>query len=387
MARKVQTVAELMDEQEIQAEQTGAAEVIDAEMNKVEQMMNDVAGVTEGEIIYWLHRATEKNKALHGNFLKRYPKETPFIDIWEEARDLYKGGDFVLVAQKDGRLFKKASFTCERPIDVEKPKEEPKIDPFAALAVAMEKAMVVEKVNQVMNSNKEKPVEKGADPAMSMMVTIMQGMMAQNTALLQGMMQNRKEPAGGNSDLLEAIKLGSALAGGKLPVEEGEGGILDMLKPLIPAIPQILQLLTGKGPRPPVLNRPATPVPPRPVPPGAIPPAAPAVLEEAAGVPPPVSDPRAVVMARIVDEVKFVLTLPPSPKLYEHVIDYIDSYMPELLQQAEMTTPEIFASYVATLDPAFAGREEFFMNLHKQYMAGMEAPGEPAAPEETLPAS
>jgi hypothetical protein len=364
----------------LQATQTGAPEAIEEEMDKYTRMMNDCAGVTDGEIIFWLHRANEKNKSLHASFLKRYPKETSFSEIFEEARDAYGAGDFVLVAKKDEVMFRKMSFSCEKPKEGEKPAPEVKVDPLEKLSVAMERLAVVDKVSRIINDSREKPATPGVDPTIQVMLTMLQGMQAQNTALLQGILSQRREAApGGNESLLEAIKLGSALAGGKIPLEEGEGGLVELLKPLIPHIPAVIAMLTGKGPQPqpPIVRG---PVQPRPLPPHA-------AGSSAAGVPlpgpvPPVAvavteDPQALVMRRIVDEVKFVLTLPATPKLREHVINYIDSYNPDILRQADVVPADMFAAYVVSLDPAFAGQEAFFIDLHKQYMAGMDETPEP----------
>jgi hypothetical protein len=276
-----------------------------------------------------------------------------------------------LIAKKDGVLHKKASFTVEKPAGVVVEVVKPPEDPFARLSNSIEKAMIIDRAANIMgDKGKTVEVAKGADPAVTMMMSMITGMQLQNTELMKIMMTQRNEKPGGNDALIEAIKLGSALAGGKLPVEEGEGGIMEMLKPLIPAIPQILAMLTGKGPRPPVLTRPVTNVPPHPVPAPA--PVSSEVLAEHVQVPPTPEEAKALVMGRIVDEVKFVLSLPVSPKLREHVIEYIESYAPDILRQAEVTTPELFAGYVVTLDPAFAGKEQFFIDLHKQYISGLE---------------
>ena len=384
MAKKVTTVADLMGDdrtlEEIEAKQTGSEEVIDGELTKIEQMMNDIAGVKEGDVIYWLHRANEKNKTLHGNFLKRYPRDTPYIDIFEEARDSYNGGDFVLIAKKDGVLYKKAWFTVEKPagkvVEIQKAPE----DPFARLSNSIEKAMIIDRAASVMDGRKATvEIPKGVDPVVGIMTTMLTGMQAQNLEMLKLLMAKKEEPKGGNDALMDAIKLGVSISGGKVPFEEGEGGIMELLKPLIPHIPAVLSMLTGKGPPRPVLNRPATSVPV----PAPVPASAPASVLE---MPPQGSatpeDAQALVMRRIVDEVKFVMSLPPTPKLREHVIDYIDAYAPDILRQAEMTTAELFAGYVVTLDAAFAGQEAFFIDLHKQYMAGLQE--EPADGEGSL---
>jgi hypothetical protein len=384
-------MAELVDglrgEEELNAVQTGAPEVIDAEKTQIELMMDSIAGVTEGEVVFWLHRASEKNKMLHGSFLMRYPKETPLIDIVEQARDKYNGGDFVLLAKKDGVLFRKASFTCERPTVPEIAMERqppPPEDPFARLSSSIEKAMIIDRAASVMDRGpKESEKPKGADPMVTVMTGMIAGLQQQNTELLKLLMTPKPESKGANETMLEAIRLGSALAGKELPGGEESGGIAEMIKPLMPYIPQILAMLTGKGipVRPPM--RPGAPVTPRP-----LPGAAPAVPAVTAGVPPeappempPPEDAKAVILRRIVEEIKFNLTLPPSPKLYEHVINYIDAYMPDLLLQAEIAPPEIFAGYVVTLDPAFVGHEEFFMNLHKFYTAAISEEPVPVAPE------
>jgi hypothetical protein len=380
---KPKGVAAFFEEEDpaaLDAKQTGAGEAIEEEMDKYTRMMNDCAGVTDGEVVFWLHRANEKNKALHSSFLKRYPKETPFSEIFEEARDEYGAGDFVLVAKKDDVMFRKMAFSCERPIRKEAPAEKPPEDPFKSMGAAIEKALVIDRAANMMRGNNPPAVEKGVDPTVTVMLTMIQGLQNQNTELLKGMMTRREAP-GGNESLLEAIKLGSMLSGGKLPIEEGDGGILDIIKGLGPYVPQIIAMLSGKGPHPathPPRMPGASPVAPRPLPPAAsrsasLPPAMPSGPAEVIEAPPAVAeDPQAVIMRRVVDEVKFVLTLPATPKLREHVIEYIDAYMPDILRQAEIVPAEMFAAYVVTLDPAFAGQEAFFIDLHKQYMAGME---------------
>ena len=378
--KKAPTVAELMDgmrgEEDLNAVQSGSPEVIDAEKTQIELMMDSIAGVTEGEVVFWLHRASEKNKMLHGSFLMRYPKETPLIDIVEQARDKYGGGDFILLAKKDGVLFRKAPFTCEKPIGpvVEMVKQAPAPeDPFARLSNSIEKAMIIDRAASVMDRGPKEPAApKGADPMIAVMTAMITGMQAQNLELLKLIMAPKPQEKGANETMLEAIRLGSALAGKELPGDGGGEGIMDMIKPLVPMIPQLLQMLTGKGaPARPVL-RPGAPVPPRPLPGAAIPPAVPIAT---AGVPPEVpvvEDAQTVIQRRVMDEIRFSLTLPPSPKLFEHVLNYIDAYMPDLLQQAEVAPADLFAGYVVTLDPSFAGREQFFMDLHKFYKASIE---------------
>jgi hypothetical protein len=385
MARKAPTVADLVDElrgeEELNAVQTGSPEVIDAEKTQIEMMMDSIAGVTEGEVVFWLHRASDKNKMLHGNFLMRYPKETPLIDIVEQARDKYNGGDFILLAKKDGVLFRKAPFTTEKPIGpvVEMVKQPPAPeDPFDRLSKSMEKVLVMDRAATMMERGvKTQDVPKGADPTITLLTAMLTGMQQQNTELLKFMMAPKPESKGANETMLEAIRLGSALAGKELPGEADAGGLVEMIKPLMPYIPQILAMLTGKGAPRPV---PSTVVP-RPLP-GSTP--VPAVT---AGVPsegpPPPEDAQAVIMRRVMDEIRFSLTLPATPKLYEHVINYIDAYAPDLLQQAEIAPADMFVKYVVSLDPAFAGREAFFTELHQFYMASIAEPGTGQEPTAT----
>ena len=92
-------------------------------------------------------------------------------------------------------------------------------------------------------------------------------------------------------------------------------------------------------------------------------------------------DPQVVILRRVVEEIKFVLTLPVTPKLRDHVIDYIDAYMPDILRQAEAVPADMFAAYVVGLDLAFSGREAFFIDLHKQYMASVEESVPPGLPD------
>jgi hypothetical protein len=218
------------------------------------------------------------------------------------------------------------------------------------------------------------------------LTVMLTGMQQQNLEMLKIMMTQRQAaPQGGNEALLEAIKLGSALAGGKVPLEEGEGGIMELLSGLKPYIPQIVSLITGfftqRQPQVPMvrplINRPGMVVP-KPLPPNVVPP----VPEAVPSAPPTPEDAQAVVMRRIVEEIKFVLTLPVTPKSREHVINYIDAYMPDILKQAEAAPADMFAAYVVTLDPAFAGHESFFMDLHRQYIGLLEEePGDPANPD------
>jgi hypothetical protein len=340
-------------------------------------MMNDCAGVTDGEIVFWLHRANEKNKSLHATYLKRYPKETSFAEIFDEARDQYGAGDYVLLAKKDEVMFRKMAFSTEKPKEAEKVIVPPKEDPMDRLSVAMERLTVVDKVGRIINDARDKP---GTDPMVGVLTVMLTGMQQQNTEMLKIMMEQRHAPAqSGNESLLEAIKLGSALAGGKIPLEEGEGGIVELLSGLKPYIPQIIGFFTQRQPQVPgrlPINRPGMVVP-RPMPANAALPATPPAPE----TPPGPEDVRAMVMRRIVDEIKFVLTLPVTPKLREHVIDYIEAYLPDILKQAEVAPADMFAAYVVTLDPSFAGHEDFFMDLHRQYIGLLEEePGEPANP-------
>lgn len=370
MARK--TTDPFEEEGSLLATQTGSEEEIDKEMDKYTRMMNDCAGVTDGEIVFWLHRANEKNKSLHATYLKRYPKETSFAEIFDEARDQYGAGDYVLLAKKDEVMFRKMSFSTGLPKEPEKVIVEQKADPMDKLAIAMERLTVVDKISRIINDARDKPAIPGVDPMVSVLTVMLTGMQQQNTEMLKIMMQQRAAPAvGGNDALMEAIKLGSALAGGKLPMEEGEGGILGLLGELKPFIPQIIAAFAKPGQARPVLTRPGVVVPkpmPAPAPPGIL---NPLPSPEVSTVP-TVEDVNALLMRRIVEEIKFILTLPMTPKLREHVIEYIESYKPDILQQAEVVNADAFAAYVVTLDPAFAGHESFFIDLHKQYMAGME---------------
>jgi hypothetical protein len=373
MAVKGRTFADLTTEEEqMIAQQPGAEAAIDEEIDKYKRMMDDCAGVTDGEIVYWLHKANDKNKSLHATYLKRYPKDTPLSEIHDEARDKYGPGDYVLVAKKDDVMFRKLPFSTGVPIQPEKAVEIPKVDPFTALSGSIEKALVMDRAAAMMAGKKE---DKGVDPSITLLTTVLTGMMAQNTALLQGMMtqRNTPPPAQDNTAMIEAVKLGVSVAGGKLPFEEGEGGgWVEILKGLAPYVPQLIAGLRGA---PPVAPMRRAPVAPHPLP---ATPAAAGVIT--AAVPP--TDPRALVMARIVEEIRFVLTLPPTPKLYDHVIDYIDAYMPEIIKQAEVIEAETFADYVVTLDPAFTERKQFFLDLHKHLLSSMEeVVPEPEVPE------
>lgn len=385
MPRKSSTTEKLIEEIEreeqerererLDAVQPGSAEIIDVEKNQIELMMDSIAGVTDGEVVYWLHRASEKNKMLHGNFLMRYPKETPLIDIVEQARDKYHGGDFVLLAKKDGVLFRKAAFTCERAAEPEVRMEKAPEDPFNRLSSSLEKALIIDRTSNLMRRvDRGDNDGKSSDPMIALMTIMMNGMRDQNTMLQKMLLERREAPEKTeSSSLLEAIKLGSALSGGKLPIEEGEGGLVESLKSLVPYIPQVLSLLTGRKGAPP----PGAAVGPKPLPLPAHPSAAAPTAETPTSPAPPVQDARAVIMARVLDEIKFVLSLSPSPKAYEHVVEYIETYAPDILQQAELTTPELFSAYVVTLDPSFIGREDFFIALHKHYMAGLEGSPDP----------
>jgi hypothetical protein len=360
----------LQEEGSLTATQTGAEEEIDREMDKYSRMMNDCAGVTDGEIVFWLHRANEKNKSLHATYLKRYPKETSFAEIFDEARDQYGAGDYVLLAKKDEVMFRKMAFSTEKPKEPEKAVVEPKVDPMDRLSVAMERLTVVDKVGRIINDAREKP---GTDPMVGVLTVMLTGMQQQNTEMLKIMMQQKQAPAqGGNESLLDAIKLGVSISGGKVPMEEGEGGFMEILSSLKPYVPQIISFLTARQPAVPgarpVPGRPGVVVP-RPLPVSA---GAPPVLPPPETAVPPVEDARTVIMRRVVDEIKFVLTLPITPKAREHVINYIESYLPDVLQQAEIVNAEMFAAYAVTLDPAFAGQENFFMDLHRQYMSSLD---------------
>jgi len=244
----------------------------------------------------------------------------------------------------------------------------------------------MDRANRRPNPGRERGAQPSACPAMTMMLTMMQCVMQQTAELLRALSQKSVAPPSTADSMIEAIKFGAQISGGKVPLDESEGGgVLDMLKGMVPYIPQIIAGLTGRSaapaPRPAPAHPGVAPVPARPAIPGAVIPPQPAPVDPSAGVPPSAATPedaRALVMRRIVDEIRFSMNLPPSPKLFDHILDYIEAYMPEIVRQAEVLEGSTFAAYVVTLDPAFAGREDFFLALHKHLMESMEEPPIPA---------
>jgi len=340
----------------------------DAEQEAIERFLDDLAGIEEGEISLWLYRAGDKtrNKTFQGPFLKRYSKDVDVAVILEEARDIYGGGDFVLVAKKEGVIFRRVSFSCEAP---PKPKEE-SVDAMAKLSDAVEKLAVVDKVGRIIKeAREEKDSGRGNNQSIDILLTMLRGVQEQNNLLLQAIIERKSEPL----DVVELIKLGSSLAEGRVPGEQGGDTwekIIGALTPVLPAI------IGGLASRPHPLPGVSAPTIPPAVPPAGLPgPGAPSLTKAGSGgngV--PTTD---EVAARILDEIRFVLRLPVSERLLDHVIDFIDAYAPGLLTSYHGMTEDQFVSYAGTLDPGFAARADFFKSLYGRLKNRLEAESEP----------
>ena len=80
---------------------------------KIIEMLESIAGEKATNYKLYLHRASEKNKAVAAAFINKYPADTPLEHIFEEAQTKYKGGNFVLVVREGNKIFRKAAFSVE----------------------------------------------------------------------------------------------------------------------------------------------------------------------------------------------------------------------------------------------------------------------------------
>src|SRR3972149_8280450 len=83
------------------------------EAAKIIEMLESIAGEKGEKFKAYLHRASEKNRAVAAAFLQRYPAETSLDVIYDDAQGKYKGGNFVIVVREGNKIFRKASLAAE----------------------------------------------------------------------------------------------------------------------------------------------------------------------------------------------------------------------------------------------------------------------------------
>jgi hypothetical protein len=59
------------------------------------------------------------------------------------------------------------------------------------------------------------------------------------------------------------------------------------------------------------------------------------------------------------------LTLPETEKLYGHLIDYTENYMPGSIDEMFAQTEDAYVTFIMQFDSTFKERESFFRNLYK----------------------
>lgn len=363
-------------------EETGV-EVEDEAVEAARELIQNVKGLSDKSAKFYLYRSDPKRKMFQGAYLAVYPLDIDLDVVYQDAQRAFGGGYFMLVARDAKRMLGRAQFEVEKvnqPGEVEEPKKNEGLnvdDALGRLVAITEKRTLLDAAGALTGGKKEGRDEGGMVAAMAQMFAASMKAQQESTALMFKILMDRGAPreVGSTDTIMEAIKLGSHLAGGKLPIEESEEGLGGIIRGLAPVIAPIIHRLMGAVPQPPATLAPA----PRPgahVPP---PPPSPALPGAPEPVPVPVSAPaediRSIVMRRITDEIAFTLRLPATPRLYGHIIDYIDAYAPDLLLMAQNYNADEFVAYVVGLDPRFTGREEWFRGLYAYLMEEVTAEG------------
>jgi hypothetical protein len=224
----------------------------------------------------------------------------------------------------------------------------------------MNRTMALSEARKLVELNK--PENRSTDSGMNALLgTLITNMQQQNTALLTALAnlaQGRKEsaaPAGSLESVVEAIRLGANLAGGKIPGEDAEDGLIGLLKPLLPQILPLLSKLVSPAGGPAVPPKGA--LPPAKVPPPPPPPAAPS--QPAENVDPLIQRKYMLVL----EELRDAVALPPVAwgDVFDYLAEYIDRKFPGSIEDMMGKTDEELKKHIEMLYPEFASRTDFFI--------------------------
>lgn len=335
--------------------------------DKIHSILESMGGRKKDELVLYLYRAHEKNPTRPHAFLKTYPPEGLDREmILQDIQESYGGGNYILqtMDRATNKVEMRICVTIEETRGAKRGQPDtvvPTVDhSMNRLSSMIEKRVVLDKLESMAEG-------KGGETAM--LAVVLKGMMENNALLLQMVMDRPREstPArsGTLSELMEAVKLGKMLSEGKLP---DEGTLTDKL---IEALPAFLDALAQRGQARGVMPAPAAPLHVHPgpqLPPGATPPP-----------PPPAPSPAHIGMERIMNEINFCLNQVENGKLYDHLINYIENYMPGSIDEVLGQTEDAFLAFVYSLNPEYKAREPFFRNLYKYVHTNFSEP-EPDGP-------
>ena len=171
--------------------------------------------------------------------------------------------------------------------------------------------------------------------------------------LLLPMLMQKKEERSTFTDLRDMAKFLQDYKDGKID----EGGETSLTDAIVRSLPDLAAAFARRGGPPvsPVPPGAAVPKLPAPPPPGG--PSAPP------GNAPP--NPMAVSFNRVLEEIRFCLTRTETEQVYEHLLNYVENYMPGSIEEMVNQSEDAYVAWVMQFDPSFPARESFFRNVHK----------------------
>ncbi len=317
------------------------------EEERISLFMSQLKGAEGEDLKLLLHRSHIKNPAIFGAYIKQYPKETEFIDIQEEARDKYGGGNFVLLLKRGNRIVTKTHFSTVEPEKEnipDKPKELNMAEVMGKLTQSVESGVILQRAQELLNPKSSTENKDG-------MTAIILAMMQQQTQMFTLLMQKKEIPQEPKMDVVEILKIGMNMALGKSPDAEEDNSILGMLKPILPdlvkIIPSILATRGTGGSVPVNAVRPNLPVRPAIAPAPAVP-----IVEFPPALPPG--------FVRIVEEVKYYINSDVTEPIVIHLMDYMDNHMPGSVDELLSYPEEQYLGYVLNMNQEFKDKTEWF---------------------------
>ena len=353
------------------------------EYDRVYDLLQSIAGNTEGNITLFLYESKPGNKTFAGPLVRDYTPDTDIKTIYSDIQNEFGGGDYVLVARQGNKILHRAYLSAKST----KTKEETggqtanskMIDEsFGRIASAVEKSVLLDKVQAITAGPRK---EEKSDNTMADILT---ALIQQNSDMMKLLLTQRNNPPDSGIDVIEKaikiIKIGGDFAAGREPGGE-EDSLIGLAKAFAPALTSIIQNAPPGRVAAPVSPglRPAARMLPKA--PGKAPIPPPAALNGPdSGNPPPPSVAE-VVQTRIVNEINFMMLQPVSEKVFEHIEAYVDIYAPALLDELSNLDEENFLSQVVTLHPNFEKNREWLRAFYHFILGEKEETPQGESPE------
>lgn len=325
----------------------------EAEADRVHDLLTSIAGEQGRGLILYCFRAAEKNKSRPNEFLKIYPTDIVEPDLLMDLQENFGEGNYVFLSKyPNGQIHKKGLVSVGASKEHKPPSSPPPAGAIQydkhleRLTATAEKRLVLDKLEQIAEGKDR----AGGSEATSIMALVMKMTMETNNTLMRILLERDKQPVPKTpvSEMMDIFKMGLNMGQGK-PLDDSEESLTDSV---LKALPSIVEMLKGsQAARRPVAPGRGLPPPPPPAP--------------AVSGPAPPEAIGATAMGRIIGEIAFCLEQPETSRIYSHIAEYTENYLPGSIDEILAQSEDEYVSFVLKLHPAFPSRESFFRNLYR----------------------